>query len=63
MKGEHIYEKTIYTSCCNMDKAIYYYTTYGNRRISAVELHRENPDGNQLLRFPLVVEEDIRFLN
>ncbi len=54
---------TQYTSCCNASKGVYYYTTYGNRRISAVELHSENPEGNQLLRFPLVMEEDIRFLN
>ncbi len=56
-------EMTQYTSCCNASQGIYYYTTYGNRRISAVDMHRENLDENQLLRFPLVIKEDIRFLN
>ena len=37
------YERTIYTSCWNADRGIYYYTTYTNRRISAVELRREDP--------------------
>jgi len=56
-------EMTQYTSCCNASKGVYYYTTYGNRRISAVDLHRENLEANQLLRFPLVLGEDIRFLH
>ena len=56
-------EITQYTSCCNASRGIYYYTTYGNRRISAVDLHREDLEGSQLLRFPLVTGEDIRFIN
>lgn len=56
-------EITWYTSCCNVSRGIYYYTTYGNRRISAVDLHRENLEGNQLLRFPLTEGEDICYLN
>ena len=31
------YEITIYTSCCNTAKGIYYYTTYDNHQITAVE--------------------------
>jgi len=56
-------EVTQYTSCCNAIKGVYYYTTYGNRRISAVDLHREDLEGTHLFRFPLVTGEDIRFLN
>ncbi len=56
-------EITQYTSCCNASKGIYYYTTYGNRRISAVDMHQENMDGENLLEFPLVTGEDIRYLN
>jgi len=56
-------EITQYTSCCNASRGVYYYTTYGNRRISAVYMQREDPEGKQLFRFPLVLEEDIRFLN
>ena len=57
------YEITLYTSCCNTDQGIYYYTTYGNRQISAVDLHRENLDGTFLISHPLVRGEQIRFQN
>lgn len=47
-------EVTIYTSCCNATKGIYYYTTYDNSQISAVDLHRCKLEGALLERFPLV---------
>ena len=56
-------EITQYTSCCNASRGIYYYTTYGNRRICAVDLHKENLDGDRLIRFPLITGEDVRYLN
>ena len=57
------YEITIYTSCCNADKGIYYYITYGNRQITAVDMHREDLDGNELKRFALIKEEKIQWQN
>lgn len=57
------YEKTIYTSCCNADKGIYYYTTYENRQICAVTMHNEDLDGEQLLLYPLITRENIHFQN
>lgn len=57
------YEITIYTSCCNADKGIYYYTTYENHQITAVDMHRENLDGDSLIRYPLIREEQIRIQN
>lgn len=53
------YEMTLYTSCCNADKGIYCYTTYENRRITAVDMHKEDLDGTTLSRFPLIRKEDI----
>ncbi|CVI68459.1 MAG TPA: choloylglycine hydrolase [Candidatus Anaerobutyricum stercoris] len=61
--GENDYEMTIYTSCCNTERGIYYYTTYGNRQITAVDMHRENLDGASLLRYPLIGGEQIRRQN
>ena len=52
--AEGEYEITIYTSCCNACKGIYYYTTYDNRQISAVHMHRENLDDKLLIRYPLI---------
>ena len=57
------YEITIYTSCCNIDKGIYYYTTYNNHQISAVDMYREDLDGDGLVRYPMVDEEQIRMVN
>ena len=57
------YEITIYTSCVNADKGVYYYTTYENHQIQAVDMHRENLDGDTLRRYPLINEEQIRVVN
>lgn len=57
------YEITIYTSCCNASKGIYYYTTYENHRISAVDMHRENLDGENLICYPVLQGEQIRWQN
>lgn len=61
--GEGEYEITIYTSCCNADKGIYYYNTYDNHQITAVNMYNENLDGSVLVRFPLITGEQIRMQN
>lgn len=63
VKVKNGYERTIYTSCCNTDKGIYYYTTYENNQITAVSLFHENLDVSQLYTFPLVVNQQIRYEN
>ena len=63
MVGEEKCETTIYTSCCNTDKGIYYYTTYDNHQISAVNMHKEKLDDRFLIRYPLASEEQIFFRN
>lgn len=57
--AEGKYEITLYTSCCNADKGIYYYTTYNNHQITAVDMHREALDGETLARYPLIQGESI----
>ena len=57
------YEITLYTSCANASRGIYYYTTYDNHQITAVDMHRENLDGEKLIRYPLITGENIRFQN
>ena len=61
--GEEKYEITIYTSCCNADKGIYYYTTYDNHCICAVDMHRENLDGAALVRYKPETTEMINYHN
>ena len=57
------YEITIYTSCCNATKGIYYYTTYDNHQITAIDMHKENLDGESLIRYPLIKGEHINYQN
>ena len=61
--GDGKYEITLYTSCCNTDKGIYYYTTYENHQITAVNMHSENLDGKKLIRYPLILGEQIKMQN
>ncbi len=53
------FEITIYSSCCNTDTGVYYYTTYENSRITAVDMHREDLDGRALIDYPLTHEQQI----
>ncbi len=48
-----IYDITVYSSCCNQHRGIYYYTTYENRQINAVDMHREDLEGHHLISYPL----------
>lgn len=61
--GEGKYEITIYSCCCNADKGIYYYTTYDNSRISAVDMQRENLNADKLIAYPVLKEQDILMQN
>ncbi|MEE1114180.1 MAG: choloylglycine hydrolase family protein [Eubacterium sp.] len=52
-------EYTIYSSCCNTDKGIYYYTTYENSRITGVDMHKEDLDGERVITYELRKNQDI----
>ncbi len=57
------YEKTIYSSCCNTDSGIYYYTTYENAQITGVNMHHTDLGGHNLTPFPLVNTQQIHMVN
>lgn len=61
--GEGKHEITIYTCCCNADKGIFYYTTYDNHQITAVDMRLEDLDAEALITYPLIREEQIRMQN
>ena len=46
-------EVTLYSCCCNTDQGIYYYTTYENSRITAVDMHHVNLNSEALITYPL----------
>lgn len=53
-----VYEITVYSSCCNTDKGIYYYKTYENFCITAVDMHRENLDETKLICYPMLKQRN-----
>ena len=61
--GEDKYEITIYSSCCNMDKGIYYYTTYENSQITGIDMYKENLDGSELINYDLIKGQQILMQN
>lgn len=60
-EGEH--EFTLYSSCCNTDKGIYYYKTYENSQITAVDMHRESLDSQLLISYPLLTGQQVKWQN
>ena len=61
--GDGKYEITIYSSCCNMDKGIYYYKTYENSQITAIDMNKENLDSNELISYDLIKDQEILMQN
>ena len=61
--GDGKYEYTVYTSCCNTDRGIYYYRTYGNSQISGVDMHHVNLDSDRLHQFPVIEGQHILIQN
>ena len=57
------YEITIYSSCVNQDKGIYYYKTYENSEIIGVDMHKENLDGASLVNYDLIKKQEIIMQN
>ena len=57
--GNGKFEFTIYSSCCNVDRGIYYYKTYDNSQITAVDMHKEDLDSAALKSYKLIEEQQI----
>lgn len=60
--GSGKYEVTIYTCCCNADKGIYYYTTYGNHQITGICMHDTDLSESRLSTYPLEQGEHILYI-
>lgn len=61
--GEGKFEITIYSSCCNTDKGIYYYTTYENSQITGVDMRKEDLEGKKVIVYPLIKGQQVRMEN
>lgn len=54
---------TIYSSCMDLEKGIYYYKTYENNRINAVDMFKESLDNGEIKTFSYVKVQDINHQN
>ncbi len=61
--GNNLYEITIYSSCCNMDKGIYYYKTYENSQITGIDMNKENLNSEELISYELTKNQNIYMQN
>lgn len=53
---------TTYSCCINADKNIYYYKTYSNNQISAVNMNNIDTESNKLIEFPLINTQQINYI-
>lgn len=56
-------DTTTYACCINATRGIYYYKTYTNNQLTAVNLRHENLDAGTLRIFPLAVSQQIAWAN
>lgn len=54
---------TIYSSCCNTAKGVYYYTTHDNSQPTAVDMHRTDLDGSNVTAYPMLTDTRIHWQN
>lgn len=60
---DNSYEITVYSNCCNTTKGIYYYKTYNNSQITAVDMYKENLDLTELISYPMLETPQIHWQN
>ncbi len=60
---EDTWDITGYSACINTDRGLYYYTTYDNRRISCIDMHKTDLNSDKAARFPLAITQSINYQN
>ena len=63
MTAEGKEDFTLYSSCMNQEKGIYYYKTYSNNRINAIDMNKEDLNASEVKVFPYLINEDINYQN
>jgi choloylglycine hydrolase len=63
IRHDNMMDKTVYSTCCNATRGVYYYTTYENSHITAVSLRSENLNSQKLISYPLDRIPSIRLVN
>ncbi len=57
------YQTTLYSSCCNTQKGVYYYKTYENSCISVVDMNREDLEQIDLITYPMLKRQNEIYQN
>lgn len=61
--GPNSYEYTIYSDGTNLSKGIYYYKTYENSQINAVDIHKEDLESSDLITYAVQDQQNINYQN
>ena len=54
---------TTYSCCINVSRTTYYYKTYTNNQLNAIDMRRENLNASSLRSFPLATAQKIAWAN
>lgn len=57
--GPNSFEYTIYSDCTNLEKGLFYYTTYNQRQITEVDMNKEDLEKDDLIIYP--IEDKVEF--
>ncbi|EEJ72255.1 choloylglycine hydrolase [Lactobacillus ultunensis] len=61
--GPDAFEYTIYSDGTNLDKGIFYYTTYTNKQINVVDMNKEDLDSDKLITYELLTKPNFNHQN
>lgn len=59
--SDNKYEYTIYSSCIDLHYGIYYYITYNNYQINAVNMNNTDLNSNELVTYPFIDNSNINY--
>ncbi|WP_297819371.1 choloylglycine hydrolase [uncultured Lactobacillus sp.] len=57
------FEYTIYTDCTDLEHGVYYYTTYENNQITAIDMNKTDLDGSVLTTYQARQKQEIAYEN
>lgn len=60
---EEKFQLTVYSSCCNTNTGVYYYTSYDNSAINYIDMRKENLDSDSLASFQLILKQEKKSQN
>jgi choloylglycine hydrolase len=63
MTQDGIEDFTLYSSCMNLNNGIYFYRSYNNSRIHAIDIRKEKYESAEIISFPYLAEQDYNYQN